>query len=70
MKKLIGLIVFTIFFISCSAPKKFLVGDKLVTKKRFLKIHRKNYNQAFRKLNKEDKEILFDGEIIIKYSNE
>ena len=68
MKKLICLITFTIFFISCSAPKTVFNGKEYVTEKRFFKETKKSVNKVLKQMSKEEKEILLGSKIIFKYN--
>ena len=67
MKKLIGLIVFTIFLISCSAPKTVFNGKEYVTEKRFFKDNLKSVKKILKQMSKEDQKIILGSDIEFKY---
>jgi len=67
MKKLIGLIVFTIFLISCSAPKTVFNGKEYVTEKRYYKDNLKLVKKTLRQMSKEEQKIILGDDIIFKY---
>lgn len=67
MKKLIGLIVVTIFFISCSAPKTVFNGKEYVTEKRYYKDNLKLVKKTLKQMSKEEQKIILGNDIKFKY---
>jgi hypothetical protein len=67
MKKIISLIVITLFFGSCTAPKTIFNGKKYVTEKRYFKDTLKMVKNSLKKMSKEDQKIILGSDIEFKY---
>ena len=69
MKKLICLITFTIFFISCSTPKTVFNGKEYVTEKRYFKDNLKSVKKILKQMSKEERKIILNTDIKYKENN-
>jgi len=68
MKNVIGFILITLFFVSCSAPKTIFDGKKYVTEKQHYRDTKRTVNKVLKQMSKEERQIILGSKIKFNYN--